>query len=151
MKTTSGRLCRWSMELQPYKYTVIDKDGTKHGNADALSRREYPADSTEVSVQNRNEIPEVGMMEAEGKQEYHLQYQNYPVIGQYEGHPLNTLEAIQQAELAYLHIDPVDYILEITAVTKSVSEYQQEDSFLGPIYNFLKDNENLPDNRREAR
>ena len=113
MKTTSGRLCRWSMELQPYKYTVIYKDGTKHGNADALSRREYPADSTEVSVQNRNEIPEVGMMEATHR----------PCRLYFRNHSCHKIS--------------------IRVPTRRF--------IFGPIYNFLKDNVNLPDNRREAR
>jgi len=35
-----GRLGRWMMKLQPYRFTVIHKLGQKHSNIDALSRLE---------------------------------------------------------------------------------------------------------------
>ena len=35
-----GRLGRWMMKLQPYRFTVIHKPGRKHSNVDALSRLE---------------------------------------------------------------------------------------------------------------
>ena len=37
-KDTNPRLCRWSLMLQPFKFTVRHKAGVTHGNADALSR-----------------------------------------------------------------------------------------------------------------
>lgn len=43
-KGTNARLKRWSMELQPYKYTVTIKHrpGKNHANVDALSRAPLP-------------------------------------------------------------------------------------------------------------
>ncbi|KAF8768490.1 Retrovirus-related Pol polyprotein like [Argiope bruennichi] len=41
LKTNAGnnpRLMRWSLALQPYNYTVTHKPGSKHQNADGLSR-----------------------------------------------------------------------------------------------------------------
>ena len=54
MKLKSGRLARWAMELDPLKATIIYRKGCTHGNADALSRREWP----EVDVLNPETDPE---------------------------------------------------------------------------------------------
>ena len=42
-KKETGRLSRWAIQLQGYNYKVEHRKGTKNTNADALSRREYPA------------------------------------------------------------------------------------------------------------
>ena len=36
-----GRLGRWSILLQGYDFDIVHKSGKSHGNADALSRRQY--------------------------------------------------------------------------------------------------------------
>ena len=46
---STGRLARWAMFLQGYDFEIHYKKGSAHGNADALSRRPYPA---EVAVIN---------------------------------------------------------------------------------------------------
>lgn len=38
LKEGNPRLCRWSLALQPYEYTVEHRAGTANVNADALSR-----------------------------------------------------------------------------------------------------------------
>ncbi|KAL5517048.1 hypothetical protein EMCRGX_G002515 [Ephydatia muelleri] len=38
LKDSNPRLCRWSLELQPYQYTVVHRPGKANGNADSLSR-----------------------------------------------------------------------------------------------------------------
>ena len=47
MKNTNARLTRWSLAIQPYTFTVIHRQGQKHGNADGLSRGPI-SDSMEV-------------------------------------------------------------------------------------------------------
>ena len=37
----TGKLARWTMFLQGYNFEMVYKKGTSHGNADALSRRQY--------------------------------------------------------------------------------------------------------------
>jgi hypothetical protein len=44
-----GRLLRWTIRLQPYKFEVIHKAGKKHTNADALSRIEVYSIATDES------------------------------------------------------------------------------------------------------
>ena len=41
-KDPKGRIARWVLTLQDHQFTVIHRAGTKHSNADALSRRSYP-------------------------------------------------------------------------------------------------------------
>ena len=35
----TGRRSRWALELDPYEWLIIHRDGARHANADALSRR----------------------------------------------------------------------------------------------------------------
>lgn len=43
----TGRRARWALELDPFEWTVIHKDGHRHLNADALSRRPVTGDTVE--------------------------------------------------------------------------------------------------------
>ena len=42
IKLVNGRLYRWSLLLQGYNFEIKYKPGKSNGNADALSRRDYP-------------------------------------------------------------------------------------------------------------
>lgn len=44
----TGRRARWALELNPFEWTVIHKDGRSHLNTDAMSC--HPADTTEQST-----------------------------------------------------------------------------------------------------
>jgi transposase InsO family protein len=46
IQPTTGRLARWALLLQSYKYTVKHKAGKQNKAADSLSRREYPPHKT---------------------------------------------------------------------------------------------------------
>ncbi|RVE68761.1 hypothetical protein OJAV_G00094570 [Oryzias javanicus] len=46
----SGRRGRWVLELDPFDWTIIHKEGVKHRNADALSRRPVSPVVGEVNV-----------------------------------------------------------------------------------------------------
>ena len=41
IKDPTGRLARWSLQLQQYDFEIIHRAGSSNGNADALSRRSY--------------------------------------------------------------------------------------------------------------
>lgn len=43
----TGRRARWALELDPFEWTVIHKDGHRHLNADALSRRPVTGETVE--------------------------------------------------------------------------------------------------------
>ena len=45
-----GRLGRWSVLLQGYDFDIVHKSGKSHGNADALSRRQYEEQSSQVPI-----------------------------------------------------------------------------------------------------
>ena len=40
----NGRLMRWALALQAYQYTIKDRPGSHHQNADGLSRQSWPED-----------------------------------------------------------------------------------------------------------
>ena len=48
IKDTGGRLARWLLFLQQFNFTVEHKKGSRHTNADTLSRR--PPDNPEVTM-----------------------------------------------------------------------------------------------------
>ena len=43
----TGRRCRWVLELDPFDWVMVHKDGARHKNADALSRRPVSPDFVE--------------------------------------------------------------------------------------------------------
>ena len=57
LKDTTGRLGRWSLLLQPYTFEIVHKKGKSHGNADALSRRQYAYPQKGVSVEVFDSLP----------------------------------------------------------------------------------------------
>ena len=46
----SGRLARWSLLVQQYDFEIKHRPGAVHGNADALSRRQYATPSLTISA-----------------------------------------------------------------------------------------------------
>jgi len=57
LKDNNARLTRWSLSLQPNKFTVIYRTGKANGNADALSRA-HPIRDRTSSSQEREECEE---------------------------------------------------------------------------------------------
>ena len=59
-KGTTGRLARWSLELQGYNFQIVYKPGKSNVVADGLSRRAYPENSNSTAVKvveiNREEF-----------------------------------------------------------------------------------------------
>ena len=47
IKEPTGRLARWSLEIQQYNFEIIHRAGRSNGNADTLSR--YPYDDLKIA------------------------------------------------------------------------------------------------------
>ena len=52
MKDSHGRLARWALALQPYKFTIVHRAGIANANADGLSR-DQGSRSTERGVSEK--------------------------------------------------------------------------------------------------
>ncbi len=50
IKDTNSRLGRWSVLMEGFQYSVQYRPGKKHSNSDALSRRGYPPNDSEASL-----------------------------------------------------------------------------------------------------
>ena len=53
----TGRLGRWSILLQGYDFEIVHKSGSSHGNAVALSRRQYDSKVFHVSTPHSDSTP----------------------------------------------------------------------------------------------
>ena len=47
----SARICRWSLQLAAYEYTIVFRGTKLHSNADALSRLPLPNAPVEVPLE----------------------------------------------------------------------------------------------------
>lgn len=65
LKNQSGRLQRWGLQLQPYKFDVVYRPGSQNDNADGLSRQAYDSAPTDDRM-CRDEIPGFHPLPGEG-------------------------------------------------------------------------------------
>lgn len=71
-RDAQGRLGRWALFLQQYKYDIMHRPGRQNQVADGLSRREYPVDEPQ---QNDDDLPVIGFLQPEGQRlEYNFEY-----------------------------------------------------------------------------
>lgn len=66
-KDALGRLGRWALFLQQYKFKIQHRPGTKNQNADCVSRREYPPSDQPCSPSD-DDLPAIGSIEASTKE-----------------------------------------------------------------------------------
>lgn len=60
IKTAESRLGRWATDLQAFNFEIIHRPGKKN-NADALSRRDYPAPATMPDLED--DIPQLNILQ----------------------------------------------------------------------------------------
>ena len=130
-KLNSGRLCRWSVFLQQYRYTVKYKKGSLHKNADSLSRREYPPTTSTPStwVGTVTECPDVTTM----VKTLTCNTNTPPDHNSYD-----------QVEKHYVQLNSVRHLQAVMATeSRSVQDLQKSDRNLKMIIDYLNE-EKLP-------
>lgn len=149
VKEPKGRLARWVIFTQSYDFDIVHRPGRKHGNADALSRREYAHsnEKSEISIQ-----PEMLTIESESDhkiasrpwQEYQIGYEsNCP------SHNNNTHTNPKHSPLQLYAADlPIEQIAATTPA--SLQDLQREDPEYQQLINYLT-NDELPSTVKDAR
>jgi transposase InsO family protein len=145
-KNLSGKLGRYAMFLQNYRYEIVHRPGLQLGNADALSRRSYlPSEETAVHNISAESMPTM---------EYVLHYPNHEQLCQISctsNQPQDTFKNLLQAETQYNDLHPVQHLAEIMPLNPvDLKTLQREDAELSPYIKYLQ-NETIPEDNKLAR
>ena len=148
IKDANGRLGRWAIELQPYIKNIVYKEGKKNGNADALSRREYPDNNI---VEEEDDIfpgCKVCHIETEDPTQEWLEYTlpEMSVISK----SVADKEAV--STLTKDDTSPLDHVNALTDTTPDdIRTLQRHCPDFKPIFKYLLEGEVPSDKRRAAR
>jgi len=149
IKNVNGRLGRWSLLLQPLRFTVHHKPGHANANADGLSRRQYPpttdADPDDDFLNDAIELANVNVVNTEVEvlkddpDEAELRDEDREFVRvkfKYHKTPSNI----------NVMTEPVDDVIS----TENVKQLQLECPDAGRIITYLQTNE-LPQDPKLAR
>lgn len=157
VKEPNGRLGRWIIFLQGYNYEIQYKPGSKHGNADSLSRRPYP-ETPEDDEEEAGEIPKVWAIREEKGQEENLR--EFCKIEKGEDKIEDKCKdsksdnSTQTDQIIDVHVEE-DWRQErelfiASLETDTIQRLQREDDQLKQMIDYIEKNI-LPDDRKEAR
>ncbi|KAK6171938.1 hypothetical protein SNE40_018358 [Patella caerulea] len=112
---STGRLARWSLEIRGYNYDIIHRPGKKNCNADALSRRVYPENTT---TDDECQIPSIQAVTKQNEELTEVTFcaettNSTPFVGQVTG------------------IQPEDNLPEIAAKQRKCPDFKHIIEFLG--------------------
>lgn len=133
-KDALGRLGRWALFLQQYKFKIQHRPGTKNQNADCLSRREYPPSDQPCSPSD-DDLPAIGSIEASMKEFIATTFE-YPEDNQPSKPEILALNTADQ------HDDHISDNLTLQHLQENCPDFQT-------IINY-KRTENLPQNVKQA-
>ena len=124
-KEPEGQLARWIDFLQPFDFEIITRNGNKHGNADALSRREIPCGGKKCQCKR--------FLEFEYDTPVSLEVKLQKEIGTQTMNDLYipTLRGVQVVE----SVDSGNFDHE---TCETLGQEQAKDPDIGPIYKFVE-------------
>lgn len=154
---STGRLGRWAVFLQGYQYEVVYKSGKNHGNADAMSCRNYVEGSTTKSQDSdADDLPidpqvcTVNVANSKDYKEYTLHFEetDLPQVNQLRpSGKTDTLSEMIYAIDTYQNMDPVDHLSEISSMTKEkLRQAQMEDNDFTAMFTY-KEEGKVPEER----
>ena len=127
-KGATGRLARWSLELQGYNFHIFHKIGKTNVVADSLSRRRYSEDSNQNHAKTSTDTCSMEELKHEQTIEIEFQYHTDPQIHTLD--PLNVEPKLPE--------------------TENLIKLQKECEDFRDIYNYLE-SETLPDDSKKRK
>lgn len=137
----TGRRGRWALELNPYQWTILHKEGKKHTNADAMSRIPLSQD-TVVSKETATPSQELNSSSP-------VQLDTHPPAPQLNGMPvqpssmISTTDQVCCAELDSAIVQPTNVGVEVLQHTLSgqgndIVANQLSDPILSEVYKWVQ-------------
>ncbi len=123
VKLDTGRLCRWSLFMQQYRYIVKYRRGKLNSNADALSRREYNSDH---HIDTTGSTDRKDQASVKGQETQHQP----PAVSQVKNETDNDARCIELNALR--HIESVMNVEDVAVPIK-----QENDADLAPLLDYL--------------
>ena len=140
-KLSTGRLARWSLQLQPYQFRIFHRPGCKNKVPDALSRRHYePQDET---VPEKPDALAACAITEDNQLPTQATFEYVDQIDDDTESPLCAIELELDSETAV----PEDIVF---AIGDDLQEAQRNSKDFKPILQYLEDGE-LPTDPKLAR
>ncbi|KAK3083752.1 hypothetical protein FSP39_002614 [Pinctada imbricata] len=139
-----GQIARWIEVLSQYDFEIRHRDGKKHQNADALSRK-YDSERCEHDASNVSNLDcEACKQIQEDWREFKDNIDNVNPLGEKKGIP-SDVRAVTRSQTVH---DKSNWLPQYTLV--DICSFQREDPDLGPLHEWI-DNNSVPNRDEVAR
>ena len=147
-KYKTGRLARWSLQLQGYSFTIHHRPGRTNKVADALSRREYPENKTETSGVNDEQLvfvanpSEIDNNDTKEYVQVTLEYNDQLP----PNHEMNELP-VGLAECVSKELPEIKHVV---AEVEDLKSMQHNSADFGPMIKYLQEGD-LPEDPKQVK